>query len=222
MNVNLINAGILSLAFLCLFAIAEWLYHKRKVEAELTRKLVHTVTGLLTLLFPPLLTSHWYVLLLCGSFLILLVASMKLNMLKSVNAVERITNGSLMYPVIVYGGFLVYHHFDQYVFYYLPILVLAICDPVASLVGRRFPIGKYRVFGQSKTLAGSFGFFASALVIGVFLLIGVEDYGVLFALAVATSVGVGAALVEAVTYKGYDNLTIPLAVHLILILYNLG
>ncbi|MBI3234471.1 MAG: phosphatidate cytidylyltransferase, partial [Bacteroidetes bacterium] len=59
MNKDIINTLILSGMFLTLFGLAEVLYHFFKVKAELTRKLVHFGTGLLTFLFPLILSSHW-------------------------------------------------------------------------------------------------------------------------------------------------------------------
>ncbi|MBI3239032.1 MAG: phosphatidate cytidylyltransferase, partial [Flavobacteriia bacterium] len=62
MTTDWINAAILSVSFLALFGIAELLYHFAHVKVELTRKLVHLGTGVLTLLFPLMLSNHWFVL----------------------------------------------------------------------------------------------------------------------------------------------------------------
>ncbi|MEN0047927.1 MAG: phosphatidate cytidylyltransferase, partial [Bacteroidota bacterium] len=150
----MLNILYLALAFLALFASAEWLYHKRGVKAEVTRKYVHIATGLLTMLFPLMLENHWLVLLLCGSFLLILIASLRFNLLPSINAVDRKTSGSLMYPIIVYGCYLVYSRYDQFMFYYIPILILALCDPIAAFVGMNYPVGKYQTFGKTKTWSG--------------------------------------------------------------------
>lgn len=56
------NTLYLAAAFLGLFGIAEWLFVTYKPQAEYTRKFVHIGTGLLSLLFPLLLTSVWSVL----------------------------------------------------------------------------------------------------------------------------------------------------------------
>ena len=102
MSWNLINTIILAGVFLVLFASAEWMYHIKKVRVEMTRKYVHLMTGLLTMFFPPMIGNHWLVLFLCGSFLVILLVSLQFNLLPSINAVKRKTQGSLLYPVIVY------------------------------------------------------------------------------------------------------------------------
>ncbi len=142
MTTEILYAALLTLSFLALFGTAELLYHKLHVPVELTRKGVHTGTGLLTLLFPVLLHSHWTVLFLCASFGLLLLASIRFHFLPSINAIERESVGSLAYPVAVYGCYLAFLQYDcQYLYFYLPILILTFCDPIAALVGRKWPIG---------------------------------------------------------------------------------
>ena len=209
MTENLLHTIYLALAFLTLFASAEVLYTKFKVKAEITRKYVHIVTGLLTMLFPPLIGNHWLVLLLCGSFLLILLTSLALNLLPSINAVKRKTSGSILYPIIVYGCYLAYISTGHFKFYYIPILILALCDPIAALVGKSKPIGKYVTFGYQKSLSGSFGFFVSAIITSVLLLVNLEDMAFKPAFVTAILVAFVTTIAEALTHKGFDNLTIP-------------
>jgi phytol kinase len=205
-------------AFLLLFTSAELLYHKFNVNAELTRKYVHVVTGLLTMLFPTLIGNTWLVLALCGSFLVILLSSMALNLLPSINAVARKTCGSILYPIVVSGCYLIYEEYDQFMLYYVPILILALCDPVANIVGRKWPLGEFRTFGKSKTLGGSVSFFVTAIITTLFLTIGLEVYPLRDVLVISVSVALATAFAEAFTHKGYDNLTIPVSALAVLLL----
>ncbi len=220
MNINLINTGIIALAFLVLFGIAELLYHRFKVRAEVTRKIVHISTGLLTLLFPPFIENHWLVLILCGSFLFILLASFPLKMLPSINAVDRITRGSILYPVIVYACFLIYQRFDNLAFYYLPILNLALCDPVASMVGKKFPRMEYMTFGHTKTITGSLGFFVSSVLLSLGLLTQLAGIQIGWALFISICIALPTTIAEAITHKGYDNLSIPASVVGVLLIFE--
>lgn len=220
MNQQLINCLLLGAAFLALFGIAELLYHKARVQAEYTRKLVHFGTGLLTLLFPLFLDTHWYVLLLCGSFAVILTLSQKFNFLRSINAIDRKSHGSISYPVAVYGTFLffTYGYTDdwshrpepQLPFYYIPILTLAICDPLAALLGKRFPWKPYKVGAGKKTVTGSFAFFVSATLL-CFIILYVVTGGFSFpdAFTIALLIGATTTIAEAFSRNGFDNLTIP-------------
>ncbi|MGE8381849.1 MAG: phosphatidate cytidylyltransferase, partial [Sphingobacterium sp.] len=102
MKSELSNMLLLAMIFLLLFALSEILYHRFKIRVEFTRKLVHIGTGIISLLFPILLISHWSVLLLCGLFAVILVLSLKFNLLRSIHAIDRKSAGSLAYPAAVY------------------------------------------------------------------------------------------------------------------------
>lgn len=218
MKTDLVNTGALALTFISLFIVSELFYHFCKLQVELTRKLVHTGTGLITLFFPVMLSNHWFVLLLCGSFMFLLWASLKFGFLNSINAIERKSAGSLLYPVSVYICYLAFQVHHSYLHYYLPILILAICDPIAALTGKKWPKGKYIVGKDTKTLIGSGMFFLSAALLChlLFILLHLNvSVTTVFFIASAS------CLTEALSKNGYDNLTIPIAVLLVLYLFPL-
>ena len=223
METNVVNTLILAGCYLALFALGELLYHVFKVKAEITRKFVHAGTGLLALLFPLLLDNHWWVLLLCASFAVILLCSLRFGWLQSINAIDRKSVGSLAYPIAVYGCYLSYsYHGHQHIHYYLPIMVLAISDPLAALCGKKWPWGAYRIAGASKTAMGSLVFFISAFLIILLswryvYLSGFATGNVLaFAL-----IALLATIAEATSRDGYDNVSIPLTVVLGLFLTSL-
>ena len=212
MQHEIINLIYLSLFFLALFVVSEVLYHHFKVKVELTRKFVHVGTGLLSLLFPLFLSNIWSVFFLCGSFFLILIGTLKYNLLQSVNAIRRESVGSLAFPMAVSVSFFAYNSVgQQYIFYYVPILILAFCDPIAALSGKNFPYGKYTIGAAKKTAVGSTMFFLSACLvyfcIALFLHLNIDNSCLIkgFAIALATTIA------EAVSGKGYDNITIPLA-----------
>jgi phytol kinase len=218
MKTEIINTLILVASFLALFAIAECLYYYFNVRVELTRKLVHMGTGFLTLLFPLMLNNQWLVLLLCLSFAFILLLSLRFQFLKSINAIDRKSSGSLVYPVSVYICYLAFNIHQQYICFYLPILILAICDPIAALAGKKWPKGKYRSGTDNKTLMGSGMFLISALLVcfSLFLLL---DTPVSYSQLIALSffIAIVSCITEAISRNGYDNLTIPVSVLVVLI-----
>lgn len=221
---DLLNCIYLSLAFLVLFGSAELIYHLGKVKAELTRKYVHTGTGLLTLLFPILLSSHWWVLLLCGSFFIILLISLKHKFLPSINAIDRKSNGSLFYPVIVYMIFVLYEWKSElmglpdFIYFYLPVLTMAICDPLAALFGKRWPLQTYKMNRDQKSIMGTGVFILSSILLTLFLFYQIRITSISGPLLLtALIIGVGAALTEAASRKGADNFFIPLSSWLLLL-----
>ena len=262
MNDNLFYTILLTFSFLTLFGSAEILYHFFKVKTEYTRKLVHIGTGLITLLFPLLLTHHLWVLLLCSSFAILLLLSLKLNFLPSINKIERKSVGSLAFPLSVYISFLAFdfsHYFtssqhinqeimtnSNLIYFYLPMLILAISDPMAALLGRNLSKKQFSFFSKStilrlflkrnlvsnsnsnfqivtpcKTIIGSIAFFGSAFLIGIVLFFGLNKTSFLLGISLAFLVAFCATFSEAFSKKGWDNLTIPVTVISVLFLVSL-
>lgn len=220
MSTDLVYTIVLAGSFLLLFTVSETLYYYANVEAEKTRKLVHLGTGLLTLLFPLLLSSHWYVLLLCSSFLWILLLSLRFNLLKSVNNIDRVSRGSLLYPFVVYFLFVAYSFYDQILFFYLPVLILAISDPAASMAGTKWPKGKYHVKHETKTLVGSSVFLFTAFVIAGLLMYGLTGLSTLEILLLSLLIAILTSLIEALSYKGYDNLFIPMLALAVLMVFQ--
>jgi phosphatidate cytidylyltransferase/phytol kinase len=210
----------LAASFLVIFGLAEIGYHFLHIKAEYTRKFVHIASGLLTLTFPLFLTNHWLVLALCLSFAGLLLGSLALGLLPSINAVGRFTLGSLAYPAAIYGTFLVYSHYHSLLYFYYPVLTLTICDPIAALVGRKTGWKKYSIANEHKSLSGSLAFFVAALILG-FVLLSAMDFALgLPALITVCLVAAISAITEGISPKGLDNITIPAVVILILLLTN--
>lgn len=208
MNDNFIHLLWLSSFFLALFALAELLYRFAKVDAEHTRKLVHIGTGLLTMLFPIMFTHYAWVIGICAAFFSILSLSLRFGFLPSINAIERKSHGSLAYPVVVALAFVFYYFNntgqDLY-YFYVPVLIMALADPMAALFGKKFPWGKYTIGKEQKTWLGSIAFFITASAVTFFL---VPTYDLLALILVPLV----ATLAEAFSSKGLDNLTIPLAV----------
>ena len=237
-----INTAIYSGIFLLLFAIAEVLYHKVKLPPEITRKFVHMGSGVICLTFPFFLHSHWAVLILTSSFVLILFGSIKVNMLQSINAVERKTGGSYIFALVIYLTFWAYSIFGlndldgnglvweptnaglarfygASVYYFLPILILTVSDPMAALIGKKWPVGKYTIFGHSKTIIGSSAFFFSAMSLSLIFMLPLSvnsGMGIFIAACIAFST----TLIEAISHRGVDNLFIPLITISILVLFK--
>jgi dolichol kinase len=76
-------------------------------------------------------------------------------------------------------------------------------DPAAALVGKNLPLKKYTIFGNSKSIGGSLAFFLTgiAIVLGTGLFAEHYLFSIVFVVVLT--------FVEAVSFKGWDNFTIP-------------
>ena len=202
--------------YLVMFATAELLYNRFKVKIEITRKFSHAGGGLIAFSIPFLFEDHWMVLAIVLGFTIFLLVTKKLNYLKSVHSIDRKSCGSYLYPATIYVGFLVYSAFGHYIFYFLPIAVLALSDSVAELAGKRWPYGRYLANRNSKTAMGSAAFFVISMALSMVLLQTLTQGGLQAIVVMSLIISSTATFVEAVSYKGWDNLTIPAAIWVIL------
>lgn len=212
---------IYSAGFLVLFALGEILYWKLQMKAEHTRKLVHAGTGILTLGFPIFFYSLWQVVIICSLFLILLFVSRKFDFLRSINKVNRHTSGSILYPVIVVIVFAFYQYMNrpadqqkQLIYFYLPVLILAISDPVAALAGNWYKERNNLTGG--KTFFGSLCFLFSAFIISTLLLLSFNMNETAPALLYSLVIAAVTSLAERTSGKGWDNFTIPLGAMIVL------
>lgn len=210
---------IYSAIFLALFISSELFYRITKCKAEYTRKFVHLMTGLIALSFPFYIKAPIGIIILCSSFLFILILSQKYKLLESVNGVKRKTRGSILYPLVVILAYIAQWYYQSYNLYFIPILILAVSDPLASLIGQKMPIRKIKYLKNPKSIGGSLSFFISAYAISylTFFYFGQHDhsYSIYFS---ALIIAFTTMIVEAISLNGYDNLTIPLAAIAVLII----
>jgi dolichol kinase len=107
-----------------------------------------------------------------------------------------------------------FQHFqNQKIYFYLPILILTICDPIAALVGKKFPFGKYKIGNDYKTLMGSMAFFVSCFVILFVSFYRFDNSkSIVEIIILSLIISITTTFTEALSKNGIDNLTIPFSV----------
>lgn len=102
-------------------------------------------------------------------------------------------------------------------------LILAICDPMASVLGMNIVSynDKIKIFGHklAKTYLGSGAFFVSSFVISIIAFYFHFKVFDLKTIWLALAIAITGTLAELVSWRGSDNLTIPLSIVLILVLF---
>lgn len=214
----MLNVIELSVLFLIVFAMGEVAYRLFKINAEYTRKWSHIASGILSLSFPYFLQTWQMVGVICLLFTIILMLSSRFKFLPSINSVDRQTFGSFLFPLAVFVSFFSSVYFKHSVYFYLPVLILAICDLLAAIVGKRWPIRKIKLNKETKSLGGYLAFVVSALMIlTVFMGLKIVMFTPILVL-----LPLFWAFVELISPKGTDNITIPISVILGLILAGIG
>ena len=214
---------------LSVFVIIEIIYRVFKVKTEYTRKAAHILCGLITLSYPVIFDNHLPVLILNIESFLLLVLSKKFNFFQSINNVRRKTLGSYLYPISIYLVFVASLYFKNKFYFYIPILVLSISDPIAALAGlkykfisKKFSKIKYvKIWKTEKTIVGSILFMLTTLLISLIIILFFIEVPILKTIFISFFIAIFSTIVEAYSKKGIDNLTIPLSVLFVLIIFNI-
>ncbi len=210
-------------AFLLLLVFNEMVYRRLHPKGEITRKLAHFLATLSTITFPFLFHSHLPVLILAVIFFILLFISRKGHHLKSIHDIDRKSLGSYLLPVSIYLTFLISYLLDNKFLFILPMLVLAICDPVAGILGMNLQIYNHRIhifkWKLNKTTTGSISFFISCFIISIIALyfhrMSLDSTTFWLSLVIAAA----GTITEMFSWKGSDNLLIPMVVLFVLVVF---
>ena len=94
--------------------------------------------------------------------------------------------------------------------YCAPILILALADTASAIVGTHFGRRRLHRVLAGKTVEGSAAFFFTAVTSTYLALAVVTDSTAITCAATALACGAGTTVVESVSHRGWDNLTIPI------------
>lgn len=212
MPIELRNLILITVIFLALFTIAELLHRKLHVPSEWSRKFLHVAGGLVSLALPHLFSSLLYITILAGGFFLLLFFTWVKGMLTSVHKVNRKTIGSILFPFPILLCFYAAYFFDNYILFYIPVLILAFADPAAFAIGKLFPWKPYHIGSAQKTGSGSLAFAVTCFI--CCLIAGEPGTSSLFTAILIT---VAATIAESISPWGLDNVTVPVTALLILL-----
>jgi dolichol kinase len=223
----MINTVVLAFIYLLgisiLLIFNELNYRRLQIRGEITRKFAHFTATLATVPFPYIFTNHWYVLILAVIFFAVLFFTQHGKQLKSIHDIERKSVGSYLLPLSIYLTFLISVTFQNKFLYILPMLILAVCDPMAAILGMsaKKNNGRIKLFGirTRKTVIGTGAFLVTSFVISLIALYFHREVFDLKTFWLALAVSAVGTLAELAAWRGSDNLSIPLGVVLVLVLF---
>lgn len=180
------------------------------INAELQRKMVHIGTGIYAIMLPWLFPDRWPVYVLVAlTLVVMLVLRLPNSRLgRTLHGVDRQSYGDLLLAVSV--GLCLLLAGDRLFLYVLPIAVLTLADATAALVGRSYGTRFFRVEEGDKSIEGSTVFFMVTLLISVFCLMLMTPFPPLNIIVLSVMVAAFGTLVEAVSWRGFDNLFLPM------------
>lgn len=193
-----------------LMAIVRRLAGRFGLNAELQRKLIHIGTGLYAMTLPWLFPARWPVYVLVGVTLIVMAAlrmpGSRLG--KTLHGVDRASYGDLLLAIAV--GLCLFLSGNQPFVYVLPIAVLTLADAMAALIGSTYGTRFFHVEDGRKSIEGSVAFFTVTLLVSIICLMLMTPFAPLNILVLSVMVAAFGTFVEAVSWRGFDNLFLPM------------
>ena len=177
---------------------------------EGSRKFLHIMTGNIAFLLPVFVTKEVMAFLAAGPFILFTFLMSPYTPIKKIRGKTSAAGHGmgLVYYSITWT-ILAYLFFDNMVVIAIGILSMSYGDGLASVIGIKFGKKKYKVLGDEKSYAGSFAMFIFTFITMIIALfyynINVTFYVILVLLFIAFI----ASIVEGLTPKGLDNLTVP-------------
>jgi phytol kinase len=208
-------AVMLSLLFIFLFIAAEVLHRKFLIREIYTRTLVRFFSAVLILLLPLLFTSIFSVLSICLILGVLLYIFIKAQLPATVGSLDK-PSISILFPSAVFVCYVCYYLNNNIICFYLPLLTLLICGPLASFISDRWPYGRFIIRYHRKTLSGTAAFFIAALVLAASVLFWFTDLPAELVIRKSLLMGSLAAAAEVFGIRGMHHLAIPASILLVL------
>jgi phytol kinase len=193
----------------------KWLRTRGVVEPETARKLVHLGMGIVCLTFPWIFREIWPVWVLAG------LAGAALGSLRCVpllrreiggvlHDVNRASWGEIYFPLGVAVVFTL--SFGDALRFVIPVALLTFADAAGALVGKRWGRRKFATLEGEKSVEGSLAVgLTGALCATGPLLAAQHDWQV--SLIIGAAIGLFSLMLEAISWRGLDNIFLPLAAY---------
>lgn len=198
-------------------AVLSRIASSRQWHPEVARKIVHVAASGIALPLPWLFEVDWPVWLLLGLSLVAMLA-MRTPLLsgtgRALHSVDRDSWGDVLLVVSVALLFLLSN--NEPILYVLPLLILALGDAAAALTGSAYGRLFYETKDGQKSVEGSTMFFLVSLILAMACLLLLTDLHRVSVIPVALGVAIFATVVEADSWKGFDNLFLPMGAFLFL------
>lgn len=224
MTQNLTYYIVYAILYGIILLMGEGMYRYFHLPEAQTRNFSHLSAGLVSLPYPWVFTSHWWVLLLAVQSIVVLLVTRSAGWFPSHHKSAGKSWGSPLFFASLYLCFLAYSITRDVFYFLLPVLILTFSDMLASAVGRNFgknpPAPWKRLMAPGKTLQGSAAFLCSTLCIAAMIFYLKGEWSLETSLLAGTGIALLTTFTEALTSRGFDNFFVPAITLIILFLYS--
>jgi len=181
---------------------------------DATRKFVHIAMGVVVL-FVPFFDHLWIVIIPPIMFILANLIDYRYGLLSQISGEDRGNIGTVLYPISYLILIIVFFHTKWWGLAVLGILSMAFGDAGASIFGRNLGFSKYTIDGETRSVGGSAAMFIITFVVSlVVLLFYGSQMGIharfMTLLPSCFIIAASATIIEALSIRGSDNITVPL------------
>lgn len=209
---------IFSVLFIVIVMASAKLFEKSGQEAS--RKYIHIMLSNWWIIAMVFFTNLWWAAALPAAFVVINYISLKKNIIKVMEREEEDENkdsfGTVYYAIsLLILALITFGPINNPLVGLCGIIVMGYGDGLAAVIGKSVKSKEYKIGSNTKSIAGSLTMFVVTLLVtaGFFYYLNVP-YWILKSIVISALI----TMVEAVSVKGTDNLTVPLLTSLLVYL----
>jgi len=206
---------VVSVVFIGIVMIAGKLFEKAGKEAS--RKFIHIMLSNWWIIAIVFFDNVWFAAALPAAFVVINYISFKTDLIKVMERDEGDENkdslGTVYYAIsLLILALITFGPIKNPLIGLCGILVMGYGDGLAAVIGQSIKSKKIEVFGNTKSVAGCVTMFlVTGMILAGFLYYSSSEYWAIKAVVIAGLM----TLIEAVSVKGTDNITVPLLTSLL-------
>lgn len=183
-----------------------------KMGKEASRKFIHIMLGNWWFIAMCFFTNVWSATLVPITFVVINYVSYKRDLIKVMERDEQDGLGTVYYAIaLLILAIISFGIYQKPILGLIPALVMAYGDGLAAVIGKIVKSKTYRVGETTKSIAGSITMFViSIMLIATYFIYKGTPVGQTIPMALIMSFAV--TLIEAVSTKGIDNISVPISV----------
>lgn len=213
---------IVSYLYIGVVIVSAKIFEKR--GTEFSRKFIHIMLGNWWLIAMYFFSNVWFAMFVPITFVIINYISYKKNLIKVMERDKQDGLGTVYYAIsLLILTIVSFGIYKEPLLGLIPNLIMAYGDGLAAVFGKWIKSKKYKFNGSKKSYAGSFTMFVvSVIIIGGYLLFKHNEvfwqtgHWPLILVMMAYCI----TMIEAVSNKGRDNISVPIGALIMLILIN--
>lgn len=177
-----------------------------KFGEEASRKFIHVLLSNVWIIYMLFIDSLVPACILPIAFVIINTLSYKFKLIKSMEREENDGFGTIYYAVSMLVVSIIAYVAGDPRIGATGILIMGYGDGFAAIIGKKIKSKKYKIEKTTKSIAGSLTMFIISLFISFIVL---KMIGVKYLIFDSFGIAVVATILEAISIKGFDNITVP-------------